>query len=232
MMGAHPSDSVAMPGQQLGRPARPVGGLDRRQWLIGVAATGGLTQAARSQGADHAGHHHLPHPEQPATAPVLTRPREGRYQVPAVTLLDQQGRKVALNAALDDGRPVILNFIFTSCATVCPVMTHILVQVQDRLGNAAHSLQMASVSIDPEYDTPQRLLAYARRHGTGPQWAFYTGSSEASVRVQKAFDVFRGDKMNHEPAVLMRGRPGAPWLRLDGFASAASIIEAYRSATA
>jgi protein SCO1/2 len=108
-------------------------------------------------------------------------------------------------------------------------MTQILTQVQDKLGDERAKVHMVSVSIDPEYDTPARLLEYTRQNHTGPQWDFYTGSNDASIQVQKAFDAYRGGKMNHEAVVLLRGARGTQWLRLDGFASADQIISAYRS---
>ena len=66
---------------------------------------------------------------------------------------------------------------------------------------------MVSISIDPEYDTPEALNAYARRFDAGPQWEFLTGSLDDSIAVQKAFDADRGDKMNHAPLTLFRATP-------------------------
>jgi protein SCO1/2 len=206
----------------------PVG---RRRILGSIAAlcSVGALRHAHSAEAAH-DHDHSAHMAQmAAAAQASSRRRQARYRVPAVAMLDQLGRKVAFDSALDDGRPVILNFIFTSCTTICPVMTQIFAQVQSRLAGELEKVHMVSVSIDPEHDTPARLLAYTRQFGAGPQWDFYTGTTDASTQVQKAFDAYRGDKMNHEALVLVRGRKGTNWLRLDGFASADAIVEAYRS---
>ena len=43
------------------------------------------------------------------------------------------------------------------------------------------------------------------------------------IAVERAFDAYRGDKMRHQPLVFLRARPRAPWLRLDGFPSAAEL---------
>jgi protein SCO1/2 len=221
-------------------PSSP-GLLRRRAWLAGVAALAGTAAIGRVH-ADELAHDHHDHGahaahkaqmanagQTPASAASAARGRSVTYSAPAVTMLDQFGRKVSFKAALDDGRPVILNFVFTSCATVCPVMSQIFAQVQSRLGSELDKVHMVSVSIDPEYDTPARLLAYGRQYGAGPQWDFYTGSIEASTQVQQAFDAYRGDKMNHEAAVLLRGRRGSRWMRLDGFATADAIVKAYRT---
>jgi protein SCO1/2 len=111
-------------------------------------------------------------------------------------------------------------------------MTQIFVQVQERLAADLGKLHMVSVSIDPEFDTPARLLAYSQQHRAGPQWDFYTGSVEASVAVQKAFDAYRGDKMNHVPLTLLRGPRRSNWARYDGFASPDLIAGAYRTLSA
>jgi protein SCO1/2 len=222
------TETLAMAGDQnhwqLGR-------VSRRQWLSWLVALGGVGGMRHAQaGGDVQEHDHSAHMAQmAAAAPSLSSRREASYHAPAVPMLDQLGRKVSFDSALDDGRPVILNFIFTSCTTVCPVMTQIFAQVQSRLAGELDKVHMVSVSIDPEYDTPARLLAYTRQYGAGPQWDFYTGSVDASTKVQKAFDAYRGDKMNHEAAVLLRGGRGTNWLRLDGFASAEAIVDAYRS---
>ena len=86
---------------------------------------------------------------------------------------------------------------------------------------------MVSVSIDPEHDTPERLREYARRFNAGPQWQFLTGDLDDMIAIQKAFDVYRGNKMNHEPTTLLRRAEGGPWVRLDGLASAAAIVDEY-----
>jgi protein SCO1/2 len=88
---------------------------------------------------------------------------------------------------------------------------------------------MMSISIDPEQDTPARLREYAQRNGAGPQWQHYTGTIEASVAVQRAFSVYRGDKMDHPPVAFMRPAPGRPWVRLDGFASPSELLVEYRT---
>jgi protein SCO1 len=208
-----------------------LGRIGRRRLIGCLAALGGIGPLRRAcAGEAAAGHDHSAHMAQmAAAAKSTTRRRLATYQVPAVPMLDQRGRKVAFDKALDDGRPVILNFIFTSCTTICPVMTQIFMQVQAQLTGELDKVHMVSVSIDPEYDTPARLLDYTRQHRAGAQWDFYTGSNDASIKVQKSFDAYRGDKMNHEALVLVRGPRGTNWLRLDGFASAEAIVDAYRS---
>jgi len=150
------------------------------------------------------------------------------YTAPDVTMVDQNGQKVSLPELLDSDEPVMMNFIFTSCTAVCPVMSATFASVQRKLGADSERIRMISVSIDPEYDTPDALKAYAERFKAGPQWEFLTGSLDDSVRVQKAFDADRGDKMNHAPMTLLRSSPDSQWVRYEGFARADKLAEQIR----
>lgn len=157
-----------------------------------------------------------------------TKRTEAAYTIPTVGLLRQDGKKANFPAELDDGKPVILQFIYTSCTAICPVTSQTFAQLQDKLGKQAASVRMASISIDPEYDTPQRLDAYAKKLGAGPQWQFYTGTVQASVSLQKAFNVYRGDKMNHTAVTFMRAAPGKAWVRLDGLSSPDELFKEFQ----
>ena len=154
------------------------------------------------------------------------------YTVPKVTLINQDGERRSLPVLLDSGKPVMLNFIFTSCTAICPAMTAIFAKVQRELGSDNARVHMVSISIDPEHDTPAALGEYAGRFGAGPQWEFLTGSLADSIAVQRAFDADRGNKMNHAPLTLFRATPEAQWVRYEGFATASELLEEYRSVLA
>jgi protein SCO1/2 len=185
----------------------------------GVLAGAGAARADEPEAADpHAHHHHMMQ-----AAPAVAR-TTANYRIADVTLVRSDGARVSFAKELDDPRPVLLNFIYTTCTTICPVMTQTFAEVQKRLGRNASKVKMLSVSIDPEEDTPARLTEYAKRYQAGGQWSFYTGTTEASIAVQRAFDVYRGDKMNHSPVTLFRSAPGQPWVRLDGFATPDAVL--------
>ena len=151
-----------------------------------------------------------------------------RYAVPAVTLVRDDGKVVSLAAEMNDGRPVLLNFIFTSCGSTCPLMSQVFAQFQRKLGPEARQVHLMSISIDPEEDTPGRLAEYARRFGAGPEWQHYTGTLDASLTAQRAFDIYRGDKMSHVPVTLMRAAPDRPWRRIDGLVTPDDLLREYR----
>ncbi|MHB1403302.1 MAG: SCO family protein [Thiobacillus sp.] len=186
-----------------------------------------LAPLSMSAMAEDHSHHHHQH-AMPAEADGYVR-TQAAYTVPDVKLVDADGAGVPLRRELaQQDRPLILNFIFTTCSAVCPVMSATFSQLQAALGPQRDAVRMLSISIDPEEDTPAALKAYAGKYGAGPQWQMLTGSLTDSIAVQRAFGVYRGDKMNHQPATFLRAAPDQPWVRLDGFASAADILREVR----
>jgi cytochrome oxidase Cu insertion factor (SCO1/SenC/PrrC family) len=163
-----------------------------------------------------------------AGAILLVAQQPYTYRVPPVTLVDMNSQAVKLAEVLSFKGPVFLQFIFTNCGTVCPVMTATLEAVQKRLGPEARNVRMVAISIDPEEDTPERLRAYAKEFNAGPQWLFLTGTEAASVAAQKAFDVYRGNKMRHVPVTFLRPAGTQTWLRLEGMPGASEVMDVFR----
>lgn len=149
------------------------------------------------------------------------------YAVPAIQLVRDDGKVVWLPQEMDDGRPVVLNFIFTTCSSVCPLMSQIFAQFQQKLGDDRDKVHLMSISIDPEEDTPARLREYARKFHAGPEWQHYTGTVEASLAAQRAFGIYRADKMSHSVVTLLRAAPGQPWRRIDGFLTPDQLLAEY-----
>lgn len=165
-------------------------------------------------------HHHMVMPE--------TTRSTGEYSIPDVMLVREDGKSVSLPQELNDGRPVVLSFIYTTCTTVCPVTSQTLSQLQQKLGTDREKVHLVSISIDPEQDTPARLADYAKNFNAGPEWHHYTGTLSASVAVQKAFNAYHGNKMDHTPVTFLRAAPGQPWVRFDGFATTDVLISELR----
>jgi protein SCO1/2 len=200
-----------------------------------AAALAGFAPGAFAADA-HAHHHVHEHGQDPAqhqhhdhaaAMPGYAR-QVVQYRIPALDLVRADGSKAAFPKEIDDGRPVLLNFVYTSCTAICPILSQTFAEFQHRLGAARDQVRMVSISIDPEQDTPKRLSEYARRFDAGRQWTFYTGTNAASVTVQKAFQAYFGDKMHHRPATFLRAAPGEPWVRLDGFTSPDELLAEYR----
>ena len=153
------------------------------------------------------------------------------YRIPDLTLINKSGEKVSVVEELTPDKPVLLNFIFTTCTTICPVMSATFSQAQKLLGAEISNVRMVSISIDPEQDTPEKLREYATKFNANPEWHFLTGSTPDIISVLQAFDSYRGNKMNHEPVTLLRKSKNDPWLRIDGLTTAQELVDEYRHLT-
>lgn len=154
---------------------------------------------------------------------------QNAYVMPDVTLRDNNAHKVNFAELMEYDGPVLLNFIFTSCATICPVMSATFGQTQDDLKAIDEKYLMVSISIDPEYDTPARLREYAELHDAQENWVLLTGQFDDIFQVVRSFDaIYKGEnKMYHRPLTFLREGPDAKWLRLEGLLSSAELAAEY-----
>jgi len=218
--------------------------ISARRTLRAACAAGGLMLLS-SAALSHAGHEgaaadpavpvdHARHAAMAGAADGEGYRRSVRSYdaIPDVVLTDAEAKPVRLRALLATGDPVMVNFIFTTCSTICPVMTKVFADARTRLGDEARNLRMISISIDPLNDTPAQLKAYAGKFDADARWTFLTGRVQDVAAVQRAFDAYDSDKMNHEPLTLLRAAPGHAWVRIDGFASPDELAGEYRSAMA
>jgi len=111
--------------------------------------------------------------------------------LPAITLLDEHGQKVSL-AALK-GRPVLFDFIYTSCPGECLLLTERMKRIANRLGPALGTeVRLVSITVDPEHDSPLQLLTYARNQGANVSgWLFLTGTPKQIDDVMARFNLIR-----------------------------------------
>jgi protein SCO1/2 len=100
------------------------------------------------------------------------------------TLIDQDENNVTLS--LSNGEILVVAFIFTRCPDVCPVITQSLKSVQDGLSSDySDDVGFMSISVDPEYDTPERLKAFTELHDVN--WPHLTGDLEAMEELWNNF---------------------------------------------
>lgn len=158
----------------------------------------------------------------PAASPVLGTDVLA-CPTPDVWLVDQHGRRQHLPELLGGPRPVVLNFVFTTCTTICPVMTATFSQVSRAMEGDLAQARLVSISLDPEYDTPEVLEAYAERYGAGESWLLLTGDARDVLAVLRAFDALSGSKMNHRPYTYARPAGASEWTRIEGLLSASDL---------
>jgi protein SCO1/2 len=152
------------------------------------------------------------------------------YTVPDVTLVNQNGAKVNLKALLESGEPVILDFIFGTCTTICPVLSAGYANLQTKLPVEAAKVHLVSISIDPENDTPKVMRDYLKRYRAKPGWDFLTGKREDIDQAMRAFNAYIPNKMAHYPLTLIRDRKTGKWIRIFGLMSSSEFMDECKKA--
>ena len=109
---------------------------------------------------------------------------------PGFALTSQDGAPVSL--ADLRGKIVAVTFIFTRCSATCAVLTPMMSLVQERLGSDFNSkIVFASITLDPEHDTPEMLKLYAQMYGADVAgWSFLTGPAPAIADLTRRYGVF------------------------------------------
>ena len=115
--------------------------------------------------------------------------------IPPFSLVEADGRTVDLQEF--QGKVWIADFIFTSCAGMCPMMTSQMRKLQDAL---PQDIRLVSFSVDPARDTPAVLADYANRFGANRErWLFVTGDRQSMYDLSiKGFKLGVDDKQGTE----------------------------------
>lgn len=115
-------------------------------------------------------------------------PLPSLYPMPRFELTSEQG--LPLRSSDLAGEVVVANFVFTSCPTVCPMLTAHMARLQDRLAGSPR-VRLLSFSVDPKNDTPEVLRAYGEKYGQDPaRWSFLTGDlASITEAVEKGFKI-------------------------------------------
>jgi protein SCO1 len=102
------------------------------------------------------------------------KPPPALGQVTPFQLVDQTGAPFT-DAAMR-GHVSIVSFVFTRCDTICPVISMKMERIQDKTFDVRDKVKLVSFSVDPTYDTPERLAEYGARYRANPErWRFVTG---------------------------------------------------------
>ncbi len=179
--GATPSPAGSAPKEALDRLRfQKVVWIALGTVLAGVAAAGiGSLVRGRAQtgpGAPAGLAAHIP-PAGPDALGSL-----GEYgRIPEFSLTERSG--ATMTRAELGGRLWVADFIFTRCTGVCPLLSGRMASLQEALHGRV-DVRLVSFSVDPDYDTPEILTAYARSHGADPsRWIFLTGPRSTMHRL-------------------------------------------------
>ncbi len=160
---------------------------------------------------------------------------EVHLQIPNMELLNQDGQQVKFISDVIKDRIAVIDTVFTTCTTICPVMganyARLAKILKDRLG---HDVVMVSVSVDPVNDTPGELKRWSAKFYKGPGWILLTGSKSQVDTLLRSMGLYTPERQDHQSSVLI-GNQASGWVRASALASPEKwlkIIDSFGTAKA
>jgi cytochrome oxidase Cu insertion factor (SCO1/SenC/PrrC family) len=152
--------------------------------------------------------------------------------IPDTPVIDQEGRKLNFYTDLIKGKSVAINFIFTTCTTICPPLAATFAKVQKLAGEqSGRDFHLISITVDPATDTPPRLKAWSEKFSPGRGWTLVTGNKQDIDNLLKSLGGFSASIQDHSPTVLIGNDEKGIWTRAYGLAPPAKLLEVIQSAT-
>ncbi len=139
-------------------------------------------------------------------------------KIPDIVLMNQNGKPSRISDILKD-KITVINFIYTSCTSVCQILTSNFRQLEKALENIdkENKVQLISISIDPETDTPARLLQYATKQRIDlEKWTLLVGGLNSVERFSRSLGFSNIDKATHAPGVVIWDDIDKSWQRFVG----------------
>jgi len=146
-------------------------------------------------------------------------------RIPDVPVRDQNGTRLKFYTDLVKGKTVAINFIFTSCTTICPSLTATFRRVQEDLATRAADVQLISITVDPITDTPERLREFATRFKAAPGWTFVTGYKADIDSLLLGLGAAAANAADHTPTILVTNDVTGYRTRAHGLSSPAALVK-------
>jgi len=172
-------------------------------------------------------------PAIPAVRKVSTETSLNLARLPDTVVYDQDGRKLNFYHDLVKGKTVAINFLFTTCKTICPPLAATFGKVQQHLGDrVGRDVALISISVDPATDIPERLKRFASKFDAGLGWTFVTGNPVEIDRLLKSLGAAVADKNDHTPMILVGNEAAGFWTRTYGLSAPAELVKLITQASA
>lgn len=144
-------------------------------------------------------------------------------------LLNQDGDEVQFVSDVIGDNIVVMDFVYTTCTTVCPVLSALFTQVQTQLGDElGNDVVMVSMTVDAVRDTPPRLKAYSAKHHAGDGWVWLTGPKPTMDDVLTGLGAFSVNFEDHPAMVIVGDGRTGEWKRMFGFPNPDRIMSVVR----
>ncbi len=167
--------------------------------------------------------------EQASLSP-MQRDAKAREFFTDTVLVTHLGRDVRFYSDALDAKVVLVNFVFTQCGDACPLITAQLVRAKQELGAAfGKDVRFVSLSLDPEFDTPEQLAKFASKlDALHPEWWFLTGEKARVERVVKKLGAYADEIESHSTAIIIGNPRAGRWKKLRPDAPPKLIAEELR----
>jgi protein SCO1/2 len=174
-----------------------------------VLATAGVQFAVCGDGSEK-----LPNPRTDFLAYTAHALRE---HFPNVVLTNQDNKKLRFYDDLLKGKIVVIQFMFSNCERLCPMVTPNLVKVQKELEKQwPKKVHIVSITVDPDHDTPQVLKAYAEKFHVQPGWQFLTGRRADIDHIRRELGLYYPEdtQFEHMNMITIGREPTGQWITM------------------
>src|SRR6516225_3081044 len=140
--------------------------------------------------------------------------RRGANYFPDLPVVTQDGKTLKFYDDVIKDKIVLISFMYTTCADICPLTTARIAQLEDKLGEmVGRDIFFVSMTVDPEHDTPENLKAFASAFDAGPGWLFLTGKPE-DIRLINSRLGDRSRKLSeHRNEIVLGNDATGEWTR-------------------
>jgi len=153
---------------------------------------------------------------------IIKNQSEGKLfevmKIPDFELVSQDGQLISNEDLL--GKVYVVEFFFTNCPTICPVMNQNLKEVEKEVNHP--DFGVISITIDPKRDTPEVLKEHKQKlQIDNPNWHFLTGERDYIYQLCKEFNIYVGkdentaDGLDHSGKIALIDKEGKIRCRYD-----------------
>jgi protein SCO1/2 len=167
-------------------------------------------------------------------SPEAARVRIQEKNFPNVPLISHEGKQVYFYDDLLKGKVVTVNFFYSKCDEICPLVSANLAKVQKILGDkVGRDIFMYSITLKPEEDDLAAVKAYRELWHAGPGWTFFTGQSSDIEKIRKGIGftypepAIDKDTTQHIGNVRYGNEPLMLWAACPGIAHVPWIVESF-----
>ena len=142
---------------------------------------------------------------------------QAKVELPDLEVTLQTGEKKLFYSDLVKDKVVVIQFIFTDCGMVCPMLGALFSGLQKRLSSQmGQQVHLLSISIDPANDTPEKMRLWAKKFHAGVGWDQITGQKQTIDQILKSLQAFNAERDSHSALLLLGNERAGVWKRLDG----------------